>query len=122
MNYNGQPSIFPWHRLPRELRLIILSYLARRQGPTNHVESPSEDVDHVAKYATVCRDWQEYFENILFQKVTVHQRDLARLGEISPCRTERIRHLWLRIELLPYDCPRCHNFGRQDHTKNGTIF
>ncbi|KAM6528998.1 hypothetical protein FALCPG4_009951 [Fusarium falciforme] len=107
MTTNGQ-SFVSWHRLPREIQLDILSLLSR--------------VNQLAKCAAVCRDWQEYFENILFRKITVHQRDLARLGEIRPCRTERIRHLWLRIELLPYDCLRCHNFGRQDHTKNGPIF
>lgn len=107
MTNNGQ-SFVSWHRLPREIQLDILSLLSR--------------VNQLAKCAAVCRDWQEYFENILFRKITVHQRDLARLGEIRPCRTERIRHLWLRIELLPYDCLRCHNFGRQDHTKNGPIF
>ncbi|RSM13569.1 hypothetical protein CDV31_005739 [Fusarium ambrosium] len=125
MNCNGKPSTFPWHRLPRELQLNILSFLACR---TNHVEPPSQEgiakqhVGHIAKCATVCRDWQEYFENVLFRKITVHQKDLARLGEISPCRTERIRHLWLRIELLPYDCHICWHFGRQDHKKNGSIF
>ncbi|KAI8673076.1 hypothetical protein NCS56_00772700 [Fusarium sp. Ph1] len=113
MNYNGQPSTFPWHRLPRELQLNILSFLARRQGPTNHVESPSEEstakqhVGHVAKCAAVCRDSQEYFEKILFRKVTVHQKDLAGLHKISRCRTERIQHLWLRIELPPYGCRMC---------------
>ncbi|RSL68604.1 hypothetical protein CEP54_002703 [Fusarium duplospermum] len=108
MNCDGQSSTFPWHRLPRELQLNVLSLLAH--------------FGQLAKCAAVCRDWQEYFENILFRKITVHQEDLARLGEISPCRTERIRHLWLRIELLPYDCLRCHHFGRQDPTKNSSIF
>lgn len=113
MNYNGKPSTFPWHRLPRELQLNILSFLACRQGHTNRVESPSEKstvkpyVGHVAKCATICRDWQEYFENILFRKVTVHQKDLAGLHKISRCRTERIQHLWLRIELPPYCCRMC---------------
>ncbi|UPL00730.1 hypothetical protein LCI18_011664 [Fusarium solani-melongenae] len=116
MNYNGQPSTFPWYRLPRDLQLNILSFLAYRQGHTNRVESPSEKstvkphVGHVGKGAAVCRDWQEYFKKILFRKLTVHQKDLAGLHKISRCRTERIQHLWLRIELLPYDCLRCHNF------------
>ncbi|RSM09835.1 hypothetical protein CEP52_003897 [Fusarium oligoseptatum] len=46
----------------------------------------------------------------LFRKITVHQKDLAGIHKISPCRTERIQHLWLRIELSPHGCRRKNGF------------
>ncbi|RSL45055.1 hypothetical protein CEP53_010945 [Fusarium sp. AF-6] len=122
---HGQ-SFVSWHRLPRELQFHILSLVACCQGSTSHVEPSSEvtkrHVGQLAKCAAVCRNWQGYFENILFRKVTVHQKDLARLHKISNCRTERIQHLWLRIELLPYDCRICREFGHANDRKDGRIF
>ncbi|KAM0417349.1 hypothetical protein ACHAPT_012665 [Fusarium lateritium] len=77
--------------------------------------------NQLAKYAPVCRDWQAYFATILLRKLTV-QRDLVRLGKISPRRTELIQHLWLRIEFPPYECLACGKYEATDYRKNYLIF
>lgn len=63
-----------------------------------------------ASYATVCREWQEYFESITFQSLVLNQDRLAQLETIvsrHPRRVGFVRHVHLRLELPEYDCKRC---------------
>lgn len=124
-------SRFPWYGLPVHVKAAILSELA---GDYEGVQE--EGRQRCAVYASICSEWQKFFEKIVFQKLVLHAPDLDGFANIIKRRTggvetrnslrasknpklatgafsstvsrmPRIKHLWLRVELLPYDCPEC---------------
>lgn len=124
-------SRFPWCGLPIHVQAAILSELA---GDYEGVQE--EGRQRCAVYASVCSGWQKFFEKIVFQKLVLRASDLDGFAKIIKRRTggvetrnsvvvskrpklvarafsstvsrmPRIKHLWLRVELLPYDCPEC---------------
>lgn len=124
-------SRLPWYGLPLHVQVAILSEL---DGDYEGVQE--EERQRCAVYASVCSEWQKFFEKSVFQKLVLHASDLDGFAKIIKRRTggvetrnsvgsskrpklatgafsstvsrmPRIKHLWLRIELLPYDCPEC---------------
>lgn len=119
---------FPWCKLPSLVQDIILGELAGDcdGGSTQGGEAR-------AAYAAVCSDWQAFFEKISFRKLVLHDGDLDYFEEIvkrrvksektvrrkirgqqaaavlasTKSRMPRIQHIWLRAELLNYDCWYC---------------
>ncbi|KAI1171892.1 hypothetical protein F4777DRAFT_593335 [Nemania sp. FL0916] len=92
-----------WSALPAELRLIILNNLA---------EEPAEHKYQRSAYTVVCKEWQHFFEPVLFRRLILHQSDVKKMGEIV--RDDRIAYVkwvWLRFELPPYDCTHCEEHG-----------
>lgn len=121
----GEPDIFPWEKLPSILRHAILKNLVtdRNYG------APGRGKRYAA-YATVCSEWQAFFEEINFGKLILRDSDVVAFKEIVKrrakgrntdwCRTRsqralaattssmpRIRHVWLRVELHRYGCWFC---------------
>ncbi|KAI7775692.1 hypothetical protein LA080_006475 [Diaporthe eres] len=120
---------FPWCKIPSLVQDIILGELAGDcdGGSTQGGEAR-------AAYAAVCSDWQAFFEKISFRKLVLHDGDLDYFEEIvkrrvksektvrrqirgrqqatavlasTKSRMPRIQHIWLRAELLNYDCWYC---------------
>lgn len=85
-----------WASLPAEVRQMILSLV---------LGSPK-----VARFATVCLEWQVFFETCSFRRLVL---DLGSLGEFDAivrrhdARLGYIRKLWLRVQLSKYECPDC---------------
>lgn len=96
-----------WDSLPVEIRHEILSlvglpWMGRRYK--------------VAKFATVCRDWQVFFETCLFRRLVLDSNSLSEFDAIirrHDIRLAYIQKLWLRIQLPSYGCSDC------DRPENG---
>lgn len=120
---------FPWFRTPLVVQEIILKELA---GSYDGISK--EDGHRRAACATVCSEWQAFFERRSFRKLVLHASDLSEFAKIvkrraggekckksGPNRRQsvagatsstvscmpQIQHIWLRIELLRYQCPGC---------------
>lgn len=77
--------------------------------PNNKQPTSSWRQHNQSTYATVCREWQYFFERTNFQRLTVHQSDLLELGRIvQGQRRMFVKWIWLRLELPEYDCECCN--------------
>lgn len=77
---------FPWTRLPAELRLTILDdFTARWPLCTNRWT--------YAHLATVCKEWQVYFEKITFHLVRLDLSSLDDFKAIAEHRQHLIHHI-----------------------------
>lgn len=58
-----------------------------------------------------------FFERFTFESLTLHQNDIHYFGEIvKGHRKTFVRHIWLRLELLEYDCPKCKEVESEAET------
>lgn len=91
-----------WIDLPGETRITILDLLAagiRDKDKSGHPR---------ALYASVCREWQAFFENINFRHLILSSDCVFDIDKVvNPHRIHLLRHLWLRIELPRYTCMSC---------------
>lgn len=96
-----------WNSLPTELQDMILERCAWQ---SNGEATSLGGKDHLAAFATVCRDWQEFFEGKLFQRLTLKtEADVQSFAElVQGRRRAHLKWIWLRVELPMYDCPQCH--------------
>ncbi|KAJ3939007.1 uncharacterized protein N0V96_011121 [Colletotrichum fioriniae] len=83
-----------WASLPRELHLHILEHVA------NAHSSPASPSRGIARYASVSKDWQDFFEGMTFKNFVLRLQDLIPFREHtqSPRRRGYVRHIWLRLE------------------------
>lgn len=88
------------NELPLELRQAILEYItagaAAADGDKTHAH---------ASYATVCQEWQAFFERDHFKRLVLSPlciRDLDK--RVQPGRRSLVKHIWLRIELPEHIC------------------
>lgn len=120
--------MFHWDSLPLIIRDLIWEELTDKHD----CDSP-EDRKNRAACAAVSSEWQQFFEGRSFGRLVLHPSALGAFEKIikrrqrshpadrvKPKRTQkktageappptasrmpRIKHIWLRIELLPYDC------------------
>ncbi|KAK1638033.1 hypothetical protein BDP81DRAFT_448140 [Colletotrichum phormii] len=82
-----------WASLPPELQLHILEHLANAHG------SPTLPRRGIARFASVSKDWQEFFEETTFKCFVLRLRDLIpfRQHTQSPRRRGYVRHICLRL-------------------------
>ncbi|KAL7918501.1 hypothetical protein ACQKWADRAFT_323717 [Trichoderma austrokoningii] len=90
---------FSWDSLPVEVRQQILSRVLlpsagkRCNGPK------------VARFATVCREWQEIVETYTFRRLVLNPSSLSELAAIvgrNDSRLGHIRKIWLQVKLARY--------------------
>jgi len=61
-----------------------------------------------AGYASVCREWQFFFEPHNFQRLVIDQDRLRNLDKFTKgSRRAFVKHVWLLIRLDEYDCSAC---------------
>ncbi|KAL6808161.1 hypothetical protein V8C40DRAFT_278941 [Trichoderma camerunense] len=93
-----------WDLLPVEVRQQILSWVIlpssgkRCNGPK------------VARFATVCREWQEVVETYTFRRLVLDPSSLGELAAVvgrNDSRLGYMRNLWLQVKLARYECPAC---------------
>lgn len=72
-----------WSGLPLLVQVRILESLGN-----DYDRNPAEDKRHRAAYATVCLQWQEYFERRHFRKLVLHQSDLDDFQKIIQRRVD----------------------------------
>lgn len=117
-----------WERIPSIVQEGILRELAE-----DYNRHSLEDKRHRAAYAAVSLQWQIFFERLNFHKLVLHPSALKDFETIikrrlhyknsgkKGCQRQRtaakaflpvsrmpqIHHIWLCIELLPYNCNKC---------------
>lgn len=73
-----QPSgVVVWNRIPSIVQEMILRELAN-----DYDFNSTEDKQRRANYATVCIQWQEFFESINFRKLVLHPSALVDLEQL----------------------------------------
>ncbi|KAL6876804.1 hypothetical protein J3F83DRAFT_421770 [Trichoderma novae-zelandiae] len=101
-----------WASLSTEIQCLILDHLrdfkCRQYEPParRRVRREMSGISQAA-YASVCREWSNFFERANFERLILHQHDITTLGEVVPRCGALIRWIWLRIELPSYDCSLC---------------
>jgi hypothetical protein len=80
-----------WGKLPAEIRLIILDMVAK-----DH--STKSEPYACAAYASVCQEWQDFWEKETFQQLILDPERLLDLDRVvhrkNQRRIDRIEHLW----------------------------
>lgn len=111
-----QVEPFRWAGLPTEVRLRILEATAWK--PRRCCLTKRSIIDpSLARYASVCREWQEFFEKRTFSHLALHQRDIEHFGKIVRHRAYLVEHIWLRVELRRYGCPTCMKSEKEDEKR-----
>lgn len=118
----AQPHSRGWYCLPKELQYMVLEHY------TWHIRSEASRLagtDQLVVLTTVCRDWQDFFEGKLFQRLTLKTEvDIQTFAHLVQGRRRvRVEWIWLRIELPMYDCQQCHRLEtREDIQVQKAIF
>lgn len=81
-----------WGYLPQEIRLRILEDLLH-------------DGCSLAGLATVSREWQETIERHNFARIRLTPSRLPFFGSMTHRNRALVRHIWLCLEAVKYDCP-----------------
>ncbi|KAH6954859.1 hypothetical protein DER45DRAFT_633323 [Fusarium avenaceum] len=94
-----------WNSLPFDIRKGILEYI------TTH--------DHISQYSTVSEEWRCAVEEKTFHHIRIGTTvvapspfavyDLHFLNGLRKRQKGLIRHIWLNIALLRYNCPVCYH-------------
>ncbi|KAJ4393026.1 hypothetical protein N0V93_002232 [Gnomoniopsis smithogilvyi] len=129
--HDGPGNKPSWANLPPSVQVHILQDLAH----SYHLPSSHNRTGRAA-HAAVCPEWRDFFENINFDKLVLHQDDLKELRSIMKRRQNnqskngqvadrvftspmpRIRHIWLRVELDAYDCRKCQSREDDQESKS----
>lgn len=90
-------SMATWERLPTELRIAILEL----------VLSSNDSHGKLANYVCVSREWQTYFEPRNFYRLVLSAACVADVGKMAHRCKGMVKHIWLRVELPPYECSAC---------------
>ncbi|TFB02950.1 hypothetical protein CCMA1212_005177 [Trichoderma ghanense] len=105
------------------LRSMILSLVAL---PVSRRRYDGPGSPKLAQLATVCREWQAFFETRTFRRLVLHPDSLAEFEAIMrrhDARLGYIRRLWLRIQLSVYECPDCdESEDEATQHRNNVIF
>lgn len=64
---------------------------------------------YYARYATVCREWQEVIEQKNFSRLTLTLSRIASLRDMVYRQRRLVRYIWLCMELQEYDCSQCED-------------
>lgn len=96
-----------WASLPVEIRQIILDLV---DSPLSRTRDDRLGSPKLARFATVCWEWQAFFEARTFRRLVLDPDSLEDFGAIIRRHDSRlgyIRKLWLRVRLAKYECPQC---------------
>lgn len=109
---DGPQTYATWLDLPPELRFEILNLVSQGDGNDRLDFYGGERPDRLASYATVCSEWQSFFEKMTFRHLLVHDTAVQEFARImsgkNARRTTYVRHLLFLIVLPGYSCPSCH--------------
>lgn len=92
-----------WNELPREMRQMVLEALVALCEKTRRDKSArslGRTKAKLARYVTVCREWQETLEPAIFGRMRLGSSDLALFDNIMRGdRRRMLRHVWLCVDL-----------------------
>ena len=99
--YPPTTTMGSWRQLPAEIRRMIYEFVEKNH---NYKTEPLAR----AGYASVCREWQCFFEPLNFQRLVVDQDGLNNFDKFTKgLRQGFVKHVWLRVRLDEYDCSAC---------------
>ncbi|KAL7914050.1 hypothetical protein GGI35DRAFT_490387 [Trichoderma velutinum] len=108
-----------WLQLPLEIKLTIWKFLAA--DPGGNPRKPAQNKKSgLAGYACVSKQWQDFFESILYARLTLSQYCLQDFRVLMHRQRDMVRYLWLRFRLTPYDCFTCSHW-MPTPSQNGEI-
>ncbi|KAL6691535.1 hypothetical protein J3F84DRAFT_403531 [Trichoderma pleuroticola] len=110
---HGSSSMAKWTDLPLELKHQVFEViLSTRPKPSTAV------------YASVCREWQHFFEEKPFQKLVLNYSCLDDFRQIARGREDIIKHIWLHIQPPKWVCFFCCDRlePSEQLTRNNQIF
>jgi hypothetical protein len=95
-----------WLDVQPELRNMILEAVISAS-----FTSTDEEPVRLAPLASVCKEWQAFFEHHIFRRLVIGNEDLEvfskALAPPDEIRIKYIKHIQLRVTLAPYECPDC---------------
>jgi hypothetical protein len=97
-----EQAMSSWASLPAELRLMVLSHLIDDDTKAPYTNS---------LLATVCREWQWFFEKRNFRELVLSQRHLNDFDRLlkrkHSYRLAYVKKLRFKVLLDKYDCDSC---------------
>jgi hypothetical protein len=96
-----------WQLLPEELRLIILEMLAYDPAPKNESKLSKYPL---TQYSLVCRDWQIFFERLLYRHLTLDRASLWDFEHIVCRQRCFVKYIRLSIDMKTFDRLACTRF------------
>ncbi|UKZ68383.1 uncharacterized protein TrAtP1_009422 [Trichoderma atroviride] len=96
-----------WASMPAEVRQLILGFVCL---PKPGERCNSLGFPKVARFASVCLEWQAFFEARLFRRLVLNPDSVDAFDAIvrrDDVRLGYIQKLWLRVNLSNYECPNC---------------
>lgn len=109
-----------WHRLPTEIRFEILMFVVDLRA----AQFRQEDRYAFAGYASVCQEWQWFFESLNFGRVILDQdriSDFEKFITRVPRRRATVAQIHLHVRLAEYDCSICQVEEDQEARKQNNI-
>lgn len=94
MTPNKTQRVSTWHRLPREIRLLILQDLMQ-EGYA------------LSRLAIVSREWQTEIERHNFARIRLTPSRLVNFDAMVQRNRALISYIWFCLELDDYDCITC---------------
>lgn len=99
-----------WDDLPPELRLMIWKILAGDVRKSKNLRQHRR-----TGYATVCRQWQAYFDRFNLRQLVLSPACIPYLNEYVPqYKRPMVQRIWLRVEMPPYYCTPCCGFVMEE--------
>lgn len=123
---DGQKQTSLWQRLPREIQLIVFELLEEnheRNQAYKDICTTFRGKNGFARFSSVSKEWQFYFEQRLYRRLEISQSDLDGFGKfIGHRQWAFIEHICFHIELTSYDCSGCNEYPHWAATSaNATI-
>ncbi|KAM0435061.1 hypothetical protein ACHAPT_003150 [Fusarium lateritium] len=87
-----------WPLLAYELRLKVYEELA------DEYSNPC-----LTDYSLVCKEWQQFFEKEIYRHITLTRPHFRTFYSFVRRQKHLVKHIWLRIELEPYECDECYH-------------
>jgi hypothetical protein len=98
-----------WRDLPVELQLMVGELLLDDPGSVD-IDGPHA---RLTAYTTVCKEWQAFFEPKIYRRLKLSQSCLTGFDKFVRRQRGLVEHVWLCIQLKPYDCPLCDESEKQ---------
>jgi len=78
-----------------------------------HDHNPKLHLHARANYASVCREWQPYFERRTFSQLVLRPSCLPEFQQLTAGKNKRrldyLGRLWFLVEIKDYDCTDCQS-------------
>jgi hypothetical protein len=105
-----------WPQLSPEIRLFIFAHIKNNK---DFVLRPRRRVN----YSMVCKEWHHTFEPELFHSLILDQHRLEDFNQFvsqNESRRKFVKHLFLRVKLVEYDCSVCES-QENDETREAYV-